>query len=50
MEQYLASLKVICPQLTDAELAMFASRTTLKAFKKKAFFWRRVKRRKPLVF
>lgn len=38
MEDYLASLKAVCPQLTEAELAMFASRTSVVELKRKAYF------------
>src|SRR6187431_963106 len=37
-EEFLKSVRVICPHVTDSELAQFASKLTLKEFKKKDLF------------
>lgn len=47
---YLESVKAICPELTDDELALFASKPTLKEAKKKEFFLEAGKIQKALGF
>jgi CRP/FNR family transcriptional regulator len=49
-EIYLESLRVICPQLTDYELALFASKLTPKELKKKDFFLQAGKTQKAIGF
>jgi CRP/FNR family transcriptional regulator len=49
-EIYLESLRAICPQLTDEELSLFASKLTLKELKKKEFFLQAGKTQKAIGF
>lgn len=50
VEIYLASLKKICPQLTEEELARFASKLTFQELKKKDFFLQAGKVQKAIGF
>jgi len=47
---FLSSVKAICPDLTDAELALFDSNLTLKELKKKDFFLQSGKVQKAIGF
>jgi len=47
---YLESVRAICPELTDDELALFASKLTIKELKKKEFFLEAGKIQKALGF
>jgi CRP-like cAMP-binding protein len=50
IETYLASLRSLCPKLTDHELSLFATRLTFQELKKKDFFVQAGKVQKAIGF